>query len=153
MPLDDAATLPDIAPDAPCGPNLEFDPEFAEFERLVQGRPEQQYGATIVPAEEPDWKEVVARGRALLGRTHDLRVMAQLAVARLQREGVEGFAEALGLVREAVETRWAQVHPLLDPEDDDDPTLRSNALLLVGEPGRVLRVLRVLPLARSARAG
>jgi len=149
----DRAPLPDLAPDAPAGENLEFDPLFSELERLAQGKPEQQYGATIVPAEEPDWKEVEAGARALLERTYDLRVMALLGVARLHRDGLPGYAESLGTVREVLERHWGPVHPQLDPEDDNDPTLRANALLALGEPVRVLRLLRNMPLARSARAG
>ena len=152
-PLDSAAALPDISADQPAGENLEFDAAFAELERLAQGKPEQQYGSTIVPAEEPEWKLVISAAQALMERTYDLRVMAQLAVGRLQREGPAGYAEVLAMIRQVLETRWAAVHPQLDPEDDNDPTLRGNALLGVAEPVRVMRYLRLLPLARSARAG
>ncbi len=151
--LDPTVPLPDISDDEPAGPNLEFDAAFSEFERNAQGKPEQQYGSTVVPAEDPDWKEVIAGAWALLERTYDLRVLAQLAVGRLQREGMGGYAETLALLRQVLETRWSQVHPQLDPEDDNDPTLRANALLTVTEPVRVLRTLRYMPLARSARAG
>ena len=151
--LDSTVPLPDISADEPCGPNLEFDGDFTEFERLSTGKPEQQYGTTIVPAEEPEWKDVIAAGSALLERTYDLRVMAQMAVARLQREGAPGYADALALIRQTLETRWATVHPQLDPDDDNDPTLRANALLAVSASARVLRYLRTMPLARSARAG
>ena len=153
MALDPDTPLPDISPDEPCGPSLEFDADFTEFERLCVGKPEQQYGTTVVPAEEPDWKLVAQAGSKLLERTYDLRVFAQMAVARLQREGLEGYAAMLALTRQVLETRWEGVHPQLDPEDDNDPTLRANALLAVASPAQVLRLLRGLPLARSARAG
>jgi type VI secretion system protein ImpA len=151
--LDLTGPLPDISADEPAGPNLEFDSAFAELEREAQGKPEQQYGTTIVAAEDPDWKVVVASAWTLLERTYDLRIMALLAVGRLQREGVQGYAETLGLIRQVLEQRWVQVHPQLDPEDDNDPTLRGNALLGIAHPGRVLRFLRLMPLARSVRAG
>jgi type VI secretion system protein ImpA len=153
VPLDPAAPLPALSDDQPAGPNLEFDPAFGEFERLAAGKPEQQYGSTIVPAEEPDWKALVADGWALLERTYDLRVIAQLAVGRLHREGLTGYAETLALIRHMLEQRWTDVHPQLDPDDDNDPTLRANALLAIAEPVRVVRFLRDLPLARSSRAG
>jgi type VI secretion system protein ImpA len=152
-PFDVNAGLADISPDEPAGPNLEFDPAFSELERLAQGKPEQQYGSTIVPAEEPDWKAVVAGAWDLLERSYDLRILALLGVGRLQREGVPGYAETLGVILELLRTRWAEVHPQLDPEDDNDPTLRANALLALAEPGRVLRFLRTMPMARSPRAG
>lgn len=152
-PLDSGPALPDLAPDHPAGENLEFDPAFAELERLAAGKPEQQYGATIVPAEEPEWRQVAAAAAALMDRTYDLRVMTHLATARLHAEGIGAYAATLALARHAVEARWDSVHPQLDPEDDLDPTLRANALLGLAAPTRVLRALRHMPLARSPRAG
>jgi len=152
-PFDSSDTLPDISPDQPTGPSLEFDADFAELERLAQGKPEQQFGATIVPAEEPDWKAIIAGATALAARSHDLRVMAHLGVARLNRDGMIGYAETLATVRRMLRQRWADLHPQLDPEDDNDPMTRANSLLLLSQPARVLRVLRSMPLAKSPRVG
>ncbi len=145
--------LPPFDDSAPAGPNLEFDGDFGELERAAQGKPEQQYGGTVIPAEPPSWKEVVALATALTDRTHDLRVMVHLAVARLQLQGLEGFAPVVGQISFLLQNRWAAVHPQLDPEDDNDPTFRANALLQLAQPLRVLRVLRELPLASSRRDG
>ena len=153
MALDALSDLPDITPEEPAGPNLEFDPDFIELERAAQGKAEQQYGTLIVPAEEPVWKDVAAQATELLARTYDLRVLAHLTVARLHQQGLPGYAAGLAVTRAVLQTRWSSVHPVLDPEDDNDPTLRSNALLRLAEPARVLRVVRDIPLARSPRAG
>ena len=142
-----------LSVDMPAGDNLEFDPDFGALERAAQGKGEQQFGATIVAAEEPDWKDVEAQALALLDRSRDLRVLALLAVARLQLYGLPGFAGVIACGRAVLETMWPAVHPQLDAEDDNDPTLRANALLRLGDPARVLRVLRDLPLATSPRAG
>jgi type VI secretion system protein ImpA len=152
-PRDLTAGLPDLDLEAPCGPNLEFDGAFGELERTAQGKPEQQYGGTIIPGEEPDWKEVASQADALLDRTRDLRVLVLLAVARLQLSGPAQFVTVLGTIRYLLEARWAHVHPQLDPEDDNDPTFRANALLPLADPVRVLRPLRVAPLAASRRDG
>lgn len=152
-PLDSMPPAPGMSGAGPTGENLEFTPEFAELERLAQGKPEQQYGTTIVPAEDPDWKAVIASAEALMQRTCDLRVMAQLAVARLHWEGLAGYAATVTQIRDALAARWDDVHPRLDPDDDNDPTLRANALLTVAQPVRVMRLLRTMPLARSVRAG
>ncbi len=151
--VDLSGPLLDLSVDQPAGPNLEFDPDFIELDRLAQGKPEQQYGSTIVPAEEPDWKAVEAAAIALTERTYDLRVLSHLAVARLHRTGIMGYAAVLDVIRHMVEDRWDSVHPQLDPEDDDDPTLRANALLSLCHQTRVLRILRTMPLARSERGG
>ncbi len=152
-PLDGGALLPDISPSAPAGENLENDDAFASLERDARGKPERQNGDKIEPAEDPNWKDIEAQAAALMSRTYDLRVMVHLAVARLQKSGMAAFADTLGLIRAVLETRWAEVHPVLDPEDDNDPTLRANALLALAHPLRVLRVLRDMPLAVSMRAG
>lgn len=135
------------------GPNLEFDADFGALERAAQGKADQQYGDLVVPAEEPDWKEVVAQATALNERTKDLRILAIEAVARLQLGGIPGFAAVLAETRRLLDLGWDVVHPQLDPEDDNDPTLRANALLRFADPRRVLRTLRDMPLASSVRAG
>ena len=152
-PLDSGPWLAAVSDELPAGPNLEFDADFGALERAAQGKPEQQYGDTIIPAEEPDWKEVGSLALTLLDRTRDLRVLAHFAVARLHLAGLAEFAGVLQLIRQLLESRWADIHPQLDTEDDNDPTLRANALLRVAHPGLVLRYLRDMPLASSPRVG
>lgn len=149
----DVLHLPELPADEPAGPNLEFDADFGALERAAQGKPEVQYGNTIEAAAPPEWKEVEALALSLLARTRDLRVMAQLAVARLHLEGLTGYAEVLTGIRTLLETQWDHVHPQLDPEDDLDPLGRANALSLLTDTGKVLRTLRDMPLAGSARTG
>ncbi len=152
-PLDIGQWVAEVSPEQPAGPNLEFDQDFGALDRAAQGKAEQQFGDTVIPAEEPVWKEVEAQAWALLERTRDLRVLTHLAVARLHLSGLPGFADALALIRQLLETQWDSIHPQLDPDDDNDPTLRANALLRLAEPGRVLRAIRDLPLASSQKIG
>lgn len=153
MALLDALALPDLPAEEPAGPNLEFDADFGALDRAAQGKPEVQYGNTIEPAVPPEWKEVEALALSLLARTRDLRVMTHLAVARLHLAGLPGFAQVLTGIRTLLETQWEQVHPQLDPDDDLDPVQRANALFQLRDPAKVLRPLRDLPLAGSARTG
>ena len=60
--------LGEIAADAPCGEDLEYDPAFTGLEKLAQGTPERQYGGTIIPAESPDWRSVRETALALFDR-------------------------------------------------------------------------------------
>ncbi len=46
-----------------------------------QGKAEQQFGDTIIPAEPADWNTVEKLATSLLGRTKDLRVMLALTHA------------------------------------------------------------------------
>jgi type VI secretion system protein ImpA len=130
-----------LAGDAPCGPNLEYDPAFLELERNLVGKPEVQYGSTITPAVPPDWKMVRRQAVELLGRTRDLRIAVPLARALLALEGLPGFASGLQAIDGMLDVYWDGVHPQLDAEDDDDPTLRINSLGPLTDKASVLREL------------
>jgi type VI secretion system protein ImpA len=134
------------------GPNLEYDTEFARLERIAQGKPEQQMGATIVPAEDPDWKVVSKDAQALLGRSKDLRVAVHLAKALLRTGGLEGFSEALAVLRGLIDGYWDSVHPRLDPDDDNDPTMRMNALAALVD-GATVAAVRTTPIVSSRALG
>ncbi len=146
-------SLPPLMDGTPAGPNLELDPAFGELERAAQGKPESQYGETVEPAVPPVWKDVAALAESLLERTRDLRVMALLAAARLHLHGISAYVATIGQIRQQIEAAWDDVHPRLDPEDDNDPLQRANALLVLKDPVRVMRPLRDAPLASTPRTG
>ncbi|MGC1409110.1 MAG: type VI secretion system protein TssA [Acetobacteraceae bacterium] len=150
---DDGAWAEPVADGSVAGPNLELAPEFGALERAAQGKPEQQYGDTIIAAADPDWKDLEEQALELLDRTRDLRVLTHLAVARLHLAGFADFTGMLSSIRELLTAAWQEVHPQLDPEDNNDPTLRANALLRLAHPSFVLRHIRDLPLANSPRLG
>lgn len=153
MPLIDTENLlQPIAGEEPTGTNLEYDPAFAALERIAQGKPEQQIGATIVPGEPPDWKAVHEQAAALLGRSKDLRVVSHLVRALLHRHGFPGLSEGLAVVRGLLERYWAPLHPRLDPDDGHDPTIRISALALLSD-AQVLAALRAVPIVQSRAFG
>jgi type VI secretion system protein ImpA len=145
--------LRDIAPEAPCGDNLEYDPDYGALERATEGKPERQVGDTVVPAEEPDWSDVQGKALALLRRTKDLRVAVPLVWALARTEGWAGFRDGLALLRGLLERHWDGVHPALDPDDDNDPTLRVNTIAALGDPDKMLAGLRTAPLVQSGAFG
>jgi type VI secretion system protein ImpA len=151
LPLD--KLLAPLSPDKPCGEDLSYDPQYYELEQLAAGKPEQQVGDTIVPAEDPNWKEVLKLGTELLGRSKDLRIAMHVANAAARMSGVEGVRDGLALLRGLVEHHWATVHPQLDPEDNNDPALRLNVLSALAHPESYLKHLRAVPLANSALVG
>jgi type VI secretion system protein ImpA len=140
MPASEEIILTPVTPEDPCGPNLEYDSAFAALERARQPKPEQQMGATIVPAQEPDWKDVGRQAAAFLLRSKDLRAACGMAQALLRTNGLSGFAEGLSGLRQLVERYWQGLHPRLDPEDGDDPTMRVNILVELAEPSVIAAV-------------
>ena len=150
--LDIAKLLAPIAPDAPAGPNLEYDPAFAAIEKAAAGRPEQVIGGAVTPEEPPEWNSVLSGSLELLGRTKDLRVAVLTARALLYRSGVPAFAEGLALLKGLVEQHWPQLHPQLDPDDNNDPTMRVTSLAALATSGLML-ALRQSPLLESRALG
>ena len=145
--------LQPVSDDAPCGEDLEYDEEFGELERCAQSRSEQQIGDTIVPAEEPDWREVGKRANALFSRTKDLRVAMYLLRAQVRTDGFAGLHGALGVLRGLIEQFWEPVHPRLDPDDDNDPTMRVNVIASMCDADTVLKAVREAPLVSSRTIG
>ena len=150
--VDVDSLLTPIDADAPSGPDLEYDPEFQELERLARGKPEQQFGETIIPAEEPDWRAVGKAAAALLMRTKDLRACVLLARAALRTSGFVDFAACIRLMHDFLDQHWSTVHPQLDPEDND-PTMRVNSLIALCDTPTMLRDIRDTPLVESRRLG
>lgn len=148
----DALLLP-VTGDDPCGPDLEYDPEMRELEQSAQGKPEQHIGETFVPAEEPDWRDVRQRALALFDRTKDLRVAAYLVRALLRTSAFPGLADGLAVVRGLVEQHWEPLHPRLDPDDDNDPTMRVNIVMGLCDPEDFLGHVRNTPLVSAAALG
>lgn len=137
----------------PSGPDLEYDPEWQELERLAQGKPEQQFGDTIIAAEEPDWREISKRAEALLARSKDVRSSVLLARAQAHLNQFSGVAAGLQFIHQMMDRFWDSVHPQLDASDGDDPTMRLNALSALADPGGLLRDTRNSRLFQSRAHG
>ena len=139
----------------PSGENLEYDPDFTALELAAQPRAERQAGDEILAAAEPDHNDVVKKAMAVLERSHDLRAAAHLAHAKLSIEGIEGLAEVSSYARGCLEDYWDTCHPQLDADDDNDPTMRINAVvgLFLKDKDTVLAGIRLAPLTDSATFG
>lgn len=139
--------------DRPAGDDLEYDPLFGEMERAAKGKDEQQFGDTLIPAEEPDWASLKTQSLAVLERSKDLRAAVQLTRALLHTDGYPGLTDGLSLIRGYLEQFWDHIHPQLDPEEDYDPTMRVNTLLNLCDPLEFLAPISKLPLVSSNRMG
>lgn len=134
--------LQEVEAGMPCGPNLEYDPLFLELEQSALGKPEVQYGSTIVPAVPPEWKLVKKQAFELLGRSRDLRVAVLLLRSLLALHAIPGFADGIRLIERLVDERWDSVHPELDADDGNDPTLRINSLAALVDASEIIRDLK-----------
>lgn len=156
-----AKLLEPMSAEAPCGENLEYDLQFMELMRVAEGTPEQVMGDSVIPGEEPNWREVRAGALALFEKTRDMRLALVLMLALLKQDGLPGLRDGLGLMRGLLEKFWDQgLYPQLDPDDNNDPTFRLNVLSSLsappgtfGDPWKFQARLREAPLADSRQIG
>ncbi len=151
--IDVKGLLQEISADSSCGEDLEYDPGFIELERLAAGRAEQQVGDSIIEAEEPDWQAVQNASIELLSRTKDIRILTYLIRAALHTEGYEGATNGIKLLHGLVKQNWEQIHPRLDAEDNNDPTMRINAISALTDSATMLTPLSKAPLVSSRMLG
>lgn len=151
--IDVTRLLAPVSEESPCGENLEYDVDYAAMEQAAAGKPEQQFGNTFIPAQDPDWGEVFEKATSLLERSKDLRVALNLARSATRTQGLPGLADSLAVLNGLVEQFWEKVHPQLDPDDDNDPTIRLNTIASVCDPTSMLRFAREAPLVKSRGLG
>jgi type VI secretion system protein ImpA len=120
--------LQPISAEQPCGPDLSYDGRFDEIETILKGKPEVEIGSVQRPAEPPDWGGLREKCEEFLGASKHLRVAVILSCSLLKTRGLAGFRDGLRVIRGLLEQQWAPLYPLLDPEDNNDPTQRLNML-------------------------
>lgn len=145
--LDLAALAQPVSAEQPCGVDLAYDPQFVALERAAAGKPEQQFGDKVYPAEPPDWQSVHELALALAARTRDLRVAVWLLRSRTRLFALADAAQGLQLLTGWARDFWADLHPQLDASDGLDATMRVNALAALSDPLAALADLRAAPLA------
>jgi type VI secretion system protein ImpA len=128
----------------PSGDDLEYDPAFTALEASAQPKAEQQFGDTVIPAVEPEWRSLIGDATDLLQRSKDVRVAVLALRAATRTQGINGFSLGLTLLLELLERFWDTIHPQLDTADNNDPTMRLNALAPLADGNSGCIVLRDL---------
>lgn len=160
--IDIEKLLTEISPDEPCGPDLEYDPEFVSILQDAEGKPAKLTpdGQLVEEGEEPNWREIKDRCIAMFDRTIDLRIALILVDALMCQHGIVGLRDGLRLLTQLHEQSWQSFHPQLDPDDDNDPLMRMNLIAAFaapigadGDPMKFQQRLRDVPLADSRQLG
>jgi type VI secretion system protein ImpA len=141
-----------VSANSPCGEDLEYDADFLQLERDAQGKPERAMGDSVQPAEPPQWRQIEQSSIALLQRSKDLRITHFLLQSALALDGFTGLANALTLINDLLGQYWPTLYPQLDADDDNDPTVRINALTGIACDSNI-RLLRESLLTRSRTFG
>lgn len=131
-----------ISTEAPSGVDIEYDSRFLELQNAAEGKPEQQYGDTIIPAQEPEWSTVEKLCHQLLAESKDLRLFAYYGRVLTAKHGLPGFSVACESLKINLELFWETLYPSLQDEDGKyDPFYRINALSPFSLPDGIAKEL------------
>ena len=150
--MDVPLLLAAVSANSPCGDDLEYDADFLQLERDAQGKPERTMGDSAHPAEPPQWRHIEQSSITLLQRSKDLRITHFLLQSALALDGFSGLANALMLINDLLGQYWPTLYPQLEADDDNDPTVRINALSGIACDTNI-RLLRESQLTRSRAFG
>ena len=150
---DGQSLLQPITTDQPCGENLEDTALLASIEasRLFgRSRPFDAPPDQDDRWKPPDWNEFTSATLDALGKSKDLRLLANLGSGLLRTDGIRSFLQTLTIASSWLESYWTETFPRLD---DGDPTVRRNALNCFSDSMAVVDGIRRLPLVSSRQHG
>ena len=136
---------------APCGSDLEYDPEFVVLSAKVAARTEAQYGDFVGSPEPVNWSDVDRDCRRLMVRSKDMRLAVLFARCRARLAGAAGLAEGTGLLAAWLAAFPDEIHPQPGVDADRDAALeiRMNALQALTDTDGLLADVREIALTKS----
>ncbi|WP_296229233.1 ImpA family type VI secretion system protein [Ralstonia sp. UBA689] len=140
-----------IDADAPCGPDLEYDPEFVVLFARVAPKAEAQYGNFVGTPDPVNWSDIDRDCRRLMMRSKDVRLAILFARCRTRLAGATGLAEGTHLLAAWLAAFPKEIHPQLGADDDPDGALeiRMNALQALTDAEGLLGDVREIVLAKA----
>lgn len=151
--IDIGSLLSPVSAEAPCGEDLAYDSAFLELAQAAQTTKADRMVAGDTATAETDWRAVRKQAAELFSRTKDLRVAIVLTRGLVNTAGIGGLAEGIDCLRQLLEQYWQGVHPLLDADDDNDPTMRLNVLKELCDRDGMLVPVRNAPLVSFPALG
>ncbi|MFC0400791.1 type VI secretion system protein TssA [Paraburkholderia rhizosphaerae] len=139
---------------SPCGPDLEYDPEWVVLTARVVAKTDAQYGDFVGTPEPVNWSEVERECRRLMLRSKDMRVAVLFTRCRTRLEMSKGLAEGLRLLAAWLDAFPDTIHPQPGVDDDQDAALeiRMNALQALTDTDGLMSDVREIALTRSTMA-
>jgi type VI secretion system protein ImpA len=144
MPLRNDLLNP-ISAEKPAGENLKYAPVYDKIKEARRQEDDAPQGDWKRERKVSDWPLTIKLiSEALATKTKDLQLVAWLAEAMVNREGVAGLREVLDLSRGYIESFWDGLYPELD---DGDAEYRAAPLQWVGD--RLEPPIKRAPLTRG----
>ena len=147
-----------ITDEAPCGADLEFDRDYANFMAAITNRLPKTFFVLnretgVTERFEPggyDFAADLGRIKTFLAASKDIRLLA-LACRIAALQGDLGlFAGAIGAIRTVLERFWDAAYPL---DDEGDYTERNNTILSLDDRGQVILPLTSARIVDAPRFG
>jgi type VI secretion system protein ImpA len=137
---------------APCGHDLEYDPEFVVLSAQLAAKVDVQYGDFIGQPAAINWSDVERDCCRLMMRSKDIRLAVLFARCRTRLAGVAGLAQGVGLLASWLSAFPAAVHPQLVVDADRDAAcaIRMNALQALTDAQGLLADVRDIVLTRAS---
>ncbi|BCQ27637.1 type VI secretion system protein TssA (plasmid) [Caballeronia sp. NK8] len=141
-----------VNPSAPCGADLEYDPEFVVLFAQVAAKMDAQYGDFVGVPEPINWSEIDRDCRRLMMRSKDMRLALLFTRCRTRLAYADGLAEGLGLLAAWLTTFADSIHPQPGVDDDRDAALeiRMNALQALTDMDGLMADVRDISLTRAS---
>lgn len=140
-----------VSPEAPCGIDLEYDPEYVVMSARSTVQPDAQYGNFVGSADPVNWSDLDRDCRRLMLRTKDIRIAVLFTRCRTRLGGAAGLGEGILLLARLLDMYPDTIHPQLIVDTDRDAALeiRANALQALTDAEGLMSDLREVPLAKS----
>jgi type VI secretion system protein ImpA len=107
------------------------------------------FGQSTPLSADTDWRAINDAALDALGTSHDFRLLAHVAAAKLRLEGLQPLVDSLGVASRWLEEYFDDVFPRID----DDAVRRKNALNYFADRMAVVDALRRVPLVSNRQLG
>jgi type VI secretion system protein ImpA len=122
MPLEIDRLLEPIAPTAPCGVDLRYEPRFDQLEADAEPRYDYERvngGGDRRIVRPRQWARIREGALELAAEGRDLRLMLLLLRSLVGTDGAIGLRDGLRLIRHSLDRYWEDLHPRLDPDEEE----------------------------------
>ncbi|WP_230413962.1 type VI secretion system protein TssA [Collimonas silvisoli] len=134
----------------PCGPNLEYDPEYVMLVAKAAPKGDTQYGDFIGVPDAPNWGDIERDCRRILLRSRDISILVLLLRSRTRLAQAEGLREGLAMLTALLDAYPDDIHPQAIVEGEFDLTVRANALATMTDPEGILSDIREIVLIKNS---
>lgn len=144
-----APAMMPLSDSEPCGPNLEYDPEYLLL--LAEATPgtETQYGDFVNTPDGPNWAGIERDCRRLLLRSRDITLLVLLLRCRTRSAQAAGLLEGLSGLLDALVCYPEHIHPQLRIDGERDTAMRANALAALADTEGLLADIRDITLCKT----